>query len=86
MDHPSNAQRKSRTDRARKNLREIGLTLQKSRIRYEATYDKGGYRISKDGIVLAGELWELTIDDVETLYAKCRTDLTLGFLADERQL
>lgn len=57
---------KVRENKARRVAKRLGLGIRKSRVRTTHLYDFGGYRIiDRDNRLLAGEKFELSLDDVE---------------------
>jgi hypothetical protein len=60
---------KVRENRYRRWAGRLGLALRKSRGRLWNLNDQGGYRVVYDNTVLAGEKFDLGLDDIE-LYLK----------------
>lgn len=58
---------KARESRLRRRAKRLGLTLRKSRARRLTLDDRGLYRVVKEGWIVAGEKFDLTLDDVEAL-------------------
>ena len=56
---------KAREDKARKQLAKQGYSLKKSRSKTYTVNDCGGYMIVQDGIIQAGERFNMTLEEVE---------------------
>lgn len=56
---------KAREDKARKQLAKQGYSLKKSRAQTYTADNQGGYMIVQDGIIQAGERFDMTLEDVE---------------------
>lgn len=56
---------KAREDKARKQLAKQGYSLKKSRAQTYTADNQGGYMILQDGIIQAGERFDMTLEDVE---------------------
>lgn len=56
---------KKREDRVRRRLERQGFELKKSRARTYTADNQGGYMILRNGIIEAGERFDLSLDDVE---------------------
>ncbi|RKJ41107.1 hypothetical protein D7X94_04680 [Acutalibacter sp. 1XD8-33] len=61
---------KAREDKARKQLDKQGYTLKKSRAQTYTANNQGGYMIVQDGIIQAGERYDMTLEDVEKFIAE----------------
>lgn len=61
---------KAREDKARKQLAKQGYTLKKSRAKTYTADNYGGYMILQDGIIQAGERFNMTLEDVEKFVAE----------------
>lgn len=61
---------KAREDKARKQLAKQGYTLKKSRAKTYTVNNCGGYMIVQDGIIQAGERFDMTLEDVEKFIAE----------------
>ena len=60
---------KVRENRLRRMAKRLGFALQKSRARTVHANDRGGFRIvdTEENYVVAGDKFEITLDDVEHL-------------------
>lgn len=56
---------KTREDKARRQLIKQGFSLKKSRVQNCTANNQGGYMIVQNGIIQAGERFDMTLDDVE---------------------
>ena len=65
-----NKEIKAREDKARKQLAKLGYTLKKSRAQTYTADNQGGYMIVQDGIIQAGERFDMTLEDVEKFIAE----------------
>lgn len=65
-----NKEIKAREDKDRRQLAKQGYTLKKSRAQTYTADNQGGYMIVQDGIIQAGERFDLTLEDVEKFIAK----------------
>ena len=61
---------KAREDKARKQLAKQGYSLKKSRAQTYTANNQGGYMIVQDGIIQAGERYDMTLEDVEKFIAE----------------
>lgn len=61
---------KAREDKARRQLAKQGYTLKKSRAQTYTADNQSGYMIVKDGIIQAGERFDMTLEDVEKFAAE----------------
>ncbi len=61
---------KTREDKARKQLAKQGYTLKKSRAQTYTADNQGGYMITQDGVIQAGERFDMTLEDVEKFVAE----------------
>lgn len=61
---------KAREDKARKQLAKQGYSLKKSRSKTYTVNDCGGYMIVQDGIIQAGERFNMTLEEVEKFIAE----------------
>lgn len=61
---------KAREDKARRQLAKQGYSLKKSRAQTYTADNQGGYMIVQDGIIRAGERFDLTLEDVEKYIAE----------------
>lgn len=60
-----NKEIKAREDKARKQLAKQGYSLKKSRAQTYTADNQGGYTIVQDGMIQAGERFDMTLEDVE---------------------
>lgn len=65
-----NKEIKAREDKARRQLAKQGYTLKKSRSQTYTANNQGGYMIVQDGIIQAGERYDMTLEDVEKFIAE----------------
>jgi hypothetical protein len=65
-----NKEIKAREDKARKQLTKQGYTLKKSRAQTYTANNQGGYMIIQNGIIQAGERFDMTLEDVERFAAE----------------
>lgn len=65
-----NKEIKAREDKARRQLAKQGYTLKKSQVQTYTANNQGGYMIVQDGIIQAGERFDLTFEDVEKFIAE----------------
>ena len=60
-----NKEIKAREDKARKQLAKQGYSLKKSRAQTYTADNQGGYMIVQDGMIQAGERFDMSLEDVE---------------------
>ncbi len=65
-----NKEIKARKDKARRQLAKQGYTLKKSRAQTYTADNQGGYMIIQDGVIQAGERFDMSLEDVEKFIAK----------------
>lgn len=65
-----NKEIKAREDKDRRQLAKQGYTLKKSRAQTYTADNQGGYMIVQDGIIQAGERFDLTLEGVEKFIAE----------------
>lgn len=65
-----NKEIKAREDKARRQLAKQGYTLKKSRAQTYTADNQGGYMIIQDGVIQAGERFDMSLEDVEKFIAK----------------
>jgi len=65
-----NKEIKVREDKARRQLAKQGYTLKKSRAQTYTVDNQGGYMILQDGVIQAGERFDMTLEDVEKFVAE----------------
>lgn len=63
-------------DRAKRRGLRLGVTVNKSKRRVWAINNQQGYRVANlDGLPLAGDRWDLTLDDVDRVLDQIETRL-----------
>lgn len=61
---------KARESKVRRQLAKHGYSLKKSRAQTFTADNQGGYMIVQDGIIQAGERFDMTLEDVEKFVAE----------------
>jgi len=73
------ARQKVREDRLRRWAKRLGLQFHKSRARHWSIDDNGGYRlVTANGVLVAGETFDLDIEQVEERLAEYEARLRQG--------